>query len=352
MQKSLTIRITLVCLWIAFIFCLLYSPAFFESKESKKVLNIFCWSDLFDDETIHNFENETGIKIHFNYYETNEEMLVKVKATKGQGQDLIVPSDYATKILIESELLKPLNSSLIDFKERIHPKLLCHAYDPQNTYSFPLSWEVFGLTYDKDHFGATLKDPSWSHIFSPKDHTVAMVDDPIEALNLSAFYLLGKQAALTPSQTSLTRETLTTQKRFVEAYGNYRVAYLIATKNCPLAVTPSSYNFRMVKDYPSIGFALPNEGSFITIENIAIPIGCENEEAAYAFLNYIYRQDNMQRRCQTFAQFPPTPDSLPDLHPAYTETYHTTLDHFTDFAFFRHLVPEQTMRDIWVDVKH
>ncbi len=349
-QPHLPIRIFLVFFWIAFIFFLLHTPNFSKAHNTR-TLNIFSWSDAFDDELIKQFENETGIKVHFNYYETNEELLVKLKATKGRGHDLIIPSDYSTKILINEELIKPIDYSRIDFKSRLHPKLLDHDYDPKNIYSLPLYWEIYGLSYDNEYFGGQLKKPSLKYIFSPKGHRVAMTDDPIEAFNIASFHLHGKQQKLTPSQLSIVRETLIDQKKHIEAYGNYRVAYLIATKNCPLALTASSYNFRMVKEYPNFSFAIPREGSFVSIENIAIPAVSENDDLTYAFLNYIYRKENIQKHCARFAHFPPAADGLPSIHPEYTQTFNQALSRFSEFCFFGHLVPEQTLRDIWIDVK-
>ncbi|HPE84584.1 MAG TPA: extracellular solute-binding protein [Chlamydiales bacterium] len=349
-EPLLGIRIFLVFFWVVFIFFLLFAPNF-GATSSVRTLHIFTWSDLFDEQTIRNFEKDTGINVHFNYYDSNEELLVKLKATKGHGHDLIIPSDYSTKILIEQELIKPIDYSRIDFKNRLLPELLNHDFDPDNIYSMPLNWEVYGFTYDKEHFKGKLQNPNWNHIFQPKNYRIAMTNDPVEAFNMASFHLHGKQQHLTSSQTSIVRDTLTSQKKYIEAYGSFRITYLIATKNCPLAISSSSYSFRMFDEYPILGFAIPKEGTFVSIENIAIPAQTENDDLIYTFLNYVYRQDNIQRRCAFYAQFPPTRDGLPTLHPDYIQTFHNALKSFPEFCFFRHLAPEQTLRDIWIDVK-
>lgn len=104
--KSFFIRFSIMVFWSAIILALLYLPGMqiFPSKE--KSINVFTWGDILERSVIDEFERSTGIKVHLSYYASNEELLVKLKATGGKGYDLIIPSDYSVKILKEEGLLK------------------------------------------------------------------------------------------------------------------------------------------------------------------------------------------------------------------------------------------------------
>ncbi|MBS0627482.1 MAG: spermidine/putrescine ABC transporter substrate-binding protein, partial [Verrucomicrobia bacterium] len=93
-MKKLLIRLCIISSWLIGIFVALYWPKinFFSYKDH--TINVFAWSDILHPDIVADFEKETGIKVKFNYYSSNEELLVKLKATKGEGYDLIIPSDY------------------------------------------------------------------------------------------------------------------------------------------------------------------------------------------------------------------------------------------------------------------
>lgn len=347
-QPALPIRILLTFGWIICIFCLLYIPNFKESSPKDR-LNIFTWGDVFDEETIRNFEKEHHIKVNLNYYDSNEELLVKLKATHGKGHDLIIPSDYAVKILIEQELVEPLDKSKLNFIDKIEPKLLGLDYDPSNTYSLPLQWEIYGLSYDGTYFDP--KPDSWATVFQDQPYRVAMTNDPIEAFSIANFYLHGKTDHISNDQIEATHQLLKNQKKQVEAYANYRAGYLIATKNCPIAVTASSFHYRMASDFDFIRFSIPKEGSFVTIENIAIPIQAQNKDELYTFLNFIYQKEKATARSKKLTAFPVIKNSLPDDNPEFQKTHSQALKNIHQCSYFRHLIPEQTLREIWVRVK-
>ena len=101
-MKNFLIKSLIVVVWIASIFGILVYPKFEGfSPSHQRTLNIFVWGDYFDAKMIERFEEEKGIKVKLHYYSSNEEMMLKLKAHKGTGYDLIVPSDYAVQILIK-----------------------------------------------------------------------------------------------------------------------------------------------------------------------------------------------------------------------------------------------------------
>ena len=134
----LFLRIGITALWIAFFFLFLTAAHYLRPlKYDRPTIHIFSWPETLSAKTIKRFEERTGIKVVRHYYTSNEELLVKIKATNSKGYDLIIPSDYAVKKLIANDFLQPIDYSQLTFTENINPRLMHHSYDPENTYSVP-----------------------------------------------------------------------------------------------------------------------------------------------------------------------------------------------------------------------
>lgn len=354
-MRRIFIRIGVVFFWIALIFGILYWPEtpFFNS--GKKSLNIFTWGDILEPSVIADFERQTGIKVHLNYFSSNEELIVKLKATKGEGYDLIVPSDYCVEIMAKEGLLKPINKSQLNFYSYLNPGLLGHAYDPHNTFSIPFEWELIGLGIDKPYFDTHPLHPSWKMIFDSKvvDYRIAMVNDPIEALQMAAFYLYGPVDQVTDAQLQEITKLLIQQKEWVAAYAEFRGDYFLATKSCPVILSSSSYIWRTMRKFPFVGFVVPKEGSFITIENFCIPIASKKEDLTYQLLNFLYRPESMAKHYEEFGIFPATLDVIPHLsHDVETQKLlesSTTL--LRNSHFIHQITSQEKIRDAWVQIK-
>ncbi len=353
------IYMLMVLIWLAIIFGLLFVGHFSLIHPTQKTINILTWGSIFDTSTISSFTKRTGIKVNVSYYSTNEELLVALKSTKGSGYDLIVPSDYAVPILKEQGLLKKLDKSRLTFLSNLNPLLTARSFDPTNDYSLPYMVEIFGLGYSKSFFGGSLPNPSWHLIFTkPAGFKIAMVNDPVEAIDLAAYYLF-KQAnrPLTAKQIESVKQLLVTQKAWVEAYTDFRPDYFLLTGNCPLVVTQLSSVIRAQEQSSDIGFALPHEGTFMSIENLAIPTGSHNN-AVYDFINYVYTPPITISHFEKLASVPATSDVLSqlqfkdDLQKTIISLLTMDRDQFEKFAlFFAPIMPENTLHNLWVEVK-
>ena len=168
-----------------------YFPTYLK-KTDPKTLNIFVWGDFFPEKTFLKFEQETGIRVQVNYYVSNEELILKLEKTKGMGYDIIFPSDYAVKILKEKDLLQPIDHTKLTFKEHIEPSLLNQYFDPNNTFSFPYFWEVYGMALEKNLYPKGCF-PSLALLFEKTNRKVVMTADPVEAITFATHYLYGKK---------------------------------------------------------------------------------------------------------------------------------------------------------------
>ncbi|HSW86461.1 MAG TPA: extracellular solute-binding protein [Rhabdochlamydiaceae bacterium] len=354
MRKSL-VRTSIVFFWVVIIFAALYWPKWKPFHYKQNSINIFSWGDILDPTVIGDFEKKTGIKVNLNYYSSNEELLVKMKATKGEGYDLIIPSDYAVQLLSKENLLKKLDPSRFHFWKDINPVLTHLPFDPDNSYSIPFEWEIFGLGIDTNYFQNKQLNQSWKLIYDPSiiNYKITMINDPVEAILFTSFYLYGLVDSLEKEQVQSIKNLLFRQKKWVEAYADFRGDYFLATKNCPVVVSSSSYIWRTMRNFKFVGFVVPQEGTFITIENLCIPLASNKETLAYEFINYLFKAESVAAHYKTFGFFPSTMHALHlmDLDPLAEKLIRSTPQDFEKFHLTKVLLPQQQIRDIWVEVK-
>jgi spermidine/putrescine transport system substrate-binding protein len=354
MIKKIFIRSTVTVLWIALIFGVLYWPeeTFFTNNRS---INVFAWGDILDASVVAEFEKETGIKVNMNFYASNEEMLVKLRATGGQGYDLIIPSDYSVDVLVKENLLKEIDKSKLNFLPHLNPRLLNLPFDPGNVYSIPFEWEVFLIGIDKDYFATHPHERSWKMLFDIDriSYLITMMNDPIQMIDLVAFYLYGDVTEISDTQLQEITTLLTRQKKHVNAYADFRGDYFLATRNSSAIVASSSYLWRTIKKFPFVGFVMPKEGSFVTIENVCIPKPSKKEHLTYQLINHLYTRSSMKTHYDNYSIFPATLDVLPDLNENAETEQLLSLEgeEFKTLRFTTVVTSQEKIRDAWVQIK-
>jgi spermidine/putrescine transport system substrate-binding protein len=355
MIRRVIARSAIVLFWIALIIGILYWPETHFLTREKKSINVFAWGDILEPSVVAEFEKTSGIKVNLNFYASNEELIIKLKATGGKGYDLIIPSDYSVEILSKEGLLKELDKSRMNFYSHLNPKLMNHFFDPQNTYSVPFEWELYVLGIDKDYYATHKLDPSWKMIFDKNvvNYQVTMTNDPIQTLILASFYLYGATDTMTPEMLKKTTELLIEQKKWVNAYADFRADYFLATKNSVVALASSSYIWRTMQKFSFVGYVIPKEGTYITIENLCIPSSSTKEDLTYQLINFLYTKDSMKRHYDAYGIFPATLNVIEDLdiHPDDRALMLMTLPELRHVNFVRMLTSQENFRDAWVRVK-
>ena len=346
-------RTLIVLVWVFLFFRFLLAPEInLGKRHSKDTLTIFTWGGLFRNESIKEFETATGINVNINYYSSNEELLVKLKATKGAGYDLIIPSDYAVSHLIHENLIKPIDKEKIQSFASIYPYLLGHNFDKENRYSIPFTFEVVGIGYDSDYFNDPSYCPSWDEFYREGPFPIASTQDPFELVCFAALYLYGSLETLEEYEREEIKELLSIQRKRLIAYTS-RTDYLVATKNCLFAISNSTYMLRSSLEFPFLKFKIPKEGGFISIENFALPKDSEKEDLAYAFINFFMQPQILAEQCNEFYFFPAEKNTLEYLET--TQEYKNMAESVGQgrekLLFTRFLMSEENTRKLWVEIK-
>ena len=159
-----------------------------QSKKSAQVLNIYNVGDYIDEELISKFEEETGITVVYETYDTNESMYQKLKSGSTK-YDLIFPSDYMVEKLIDEDLVSTIDYSNIPNYKYIMEKFRDSAYDPGNKYSVPYMWGTFGILYNTKMVDAE-DVKSWDVLWNPKyKGEIQMLDSVRDTMGISLIRL-------------------------------------------------------------------------------------------------------------------------------------------------------------------
>lgn len=354
--NQVLVRIGAIIFWLIFIAFFVYSPTLFRAVvPSKEILSIITWADYIDEESIKEFERQTGVKVYINFYENNDELLSKLELTKEKSYDLAIPTDYALPRLIERGLLRKIDKSKLDFYQDLDPNLLGKYFDPKNEYSLPYFWDVLGVGYNKKWFD---KQPpaSWGLLFNKNETPgrVGLTDDPREVLSIAALYLFGTVENLTDDQLHQVEKLLLEQKEWVESYSDLRGEFLLYSGTCPAAMIPSFQVWQGVKSgfYSNLEFLLP-EKTFMIIDNLVIPKGSSGSYALYKFINFLYRKGVIGKSANTMGFFPPRKDLLHERKADHIKGLYDRSGkiNFKKFMFMKNSIDRNALNSIWLKVK-
>ena len=342
-------RFLIFCFWTMCIAFFLLLPTFTSYFTTNRSLTIFTWPLLLDPLYLKQFEQESGIKIHLAYFESGSALLSKMEATKGRGYDLIIPDDRTLQVLIEQGLVKKIDKTKLSFWADILPELLNTYADPNNEYSIPYYWGIYGIGYDSKIYDVKDLANTWGLLFdkNPFCNTrVCMTDDPREAIMITAQFLFGTIDALKDKQThTLVKEALIKQKKQVEVYTILRSDSLVQNRSCGFAVIMSPDVWRLWKEHPSIQMLVPREGSFVIIDSMAIPHVSSKDEMIYEFLNFLYRKEVIKHHIENFGFCSPLSTVvIPD------QELFCPIEHFKSFDFFRNVISDEEINELWIEV--
>jgi len=347
-NSSFFIRVASIFFWVALFISVLYLPRCGSLFHRKRSLSIFTWASLIDPVYLKKFEQETGIKLYISYYESNEELFSKMQATEGRGYDLIIPTDYMFVRLKKEGYLKKIDKSRLSFFDNLDEKLLGLYFDPDNEYSIPYFWAVYGLGIDTSYYDGNLPDPTWGILFNSSlmPSKVGMTDNIREAIYIPAFYLFGSISALKiPGNLEIVKDVLIKQKKHVEVYSEARAEELLLSKSCPVVMGLSSDIWRAMRVDQNISFVIPKEGSFLSLDSIVLPKATEKDDLIYQFINFLYKKDVFQHHVNKYGLCPTLKGIRPEC-----ESCCPVGDDFKKLKFFKDVVSMSELNKIWLAV--
>lgn len=250
-----------------------------------QTLNVFNWTTYVADNTIPDFEAACGVTVVYDTYESNEALLARLRGGN-PGYDIVVPTDHMIATMISLGLLESLDMANIPNFANVSEGLKNPSYDPGNGYSVPYQWGTIGVGYNTDKVGGEIV--SWDQVFS-YNGPVAWLDDPRATIGIALQILGYDPNTPDPNQVGEARDFLINNGGNVVSIAGDDGQAQLERGDVDIAVEYMGDIYQVTADCgcDNIAFALPEEGSNIWVDNLAIPTGAPNKTLAEAFINYI-----------------------------------------------------------------
>lgn len=274
---------------------------------ANKEVRIYNWSDYIDPSVLEEFTKETGIKVIYDVFDTNELLETKLLAG-GSGYDLVVPSGPFLSRQIGAKVFRKLDKSKLPNIKNMWDVIQQRSaiYDPGNEYSINYLWGTTAIGYNEAKIKERMPDApvdSWDLVFKPeviskfKDCGVMLLDAPDDILPAVLHYLKLDPNTTNPEDLKKAGALLESIRPNIKKFHSSEYINALANGDICLAVGYSGDIFQAAsraeeaKNGQTITFSLPKEGAQMWFDQMAIPADAKNVEAAHAFLNFIMKPE-------------------------------------------------------------
>ena len=279
------------------------SAAHSGGADNGRVLNLYIWSDYLAPKTLSKFEKQTGIKVNATYYDTNEALDAKMLAG-GSGYDVVVPTASYFERQIKAGDYMPLDKSKLPNLSNMDPQLMAKVavHDPGNAHGVIYLWGTNGIGYNEKKVKELLPDApldSWRLVFDPKVASklakcgISVLNSPAEMMR-AVFGYLGKDPnSQNPDDLAQGEAVLMKIRPYVRSINSSE--YIDALANGDLCVAVG-YNGDVLQARDraqdankgvEIKYSIPQEGTILWFDMLAIPKDAPHPDSAYAFINFV-----------------------------------------------------------------
>lgn len=281
-------------------------------------ITVYNWGDYIDPDILKQFEQETGIKVIYETFDSNEGMMGKIEQG-GTAYDITAPSEYMIEMMMEKDLLIPIDHSLLPNLEHLDPYFLDLPFDPKNKYSIPYFWGTLGIAFNPTLLeGQTFE--SWDNLWDPSlKQRVILVDSAREVIGMSLNSLHYSLNSIDTNELQQAVDKLNTIGPNVKAIIGDEVTQLMINREAAVALTWSGQAADMMDSNEEIDYIVPEEGSNLWFDNFVIPRTAKNIEGAHAFLNFLLRPDIAAQNTEYVGYSTPNRSALDLMDPEITE---------------------------------
>jgi len=282
---------------------------------AQEVIRVHNWADYIDPTVLQDFERETGIKVEYSTYTTAAQLEADLDSDK--RFDVIVPSDIQLNHLINENRLAPLDFRELPNRSNVSKELLLrlNSRDNADLYATPYMWGTVGLVVNERAASKELQGPvpnSWSVLFDPaqveklKSCGVMLQDEPVQILSL---YLSYRGKSLKSANTQSLEKAIGEIRRLglppsPQPFTSF-ISQLAEGKIC--AAMAWSGLVSLANEKGELRYSIPEEGSLLFIDSLAIPGNASNVPGAYRFINYLLKPEVAARNARS-SHFTPSLD--------------------------------------------
>lgn len=249
-----------------------------------EVLNVYNWGEYIDADLIAQFEQETGIKVVYNTFDSNENLYSRIQTT---SYDVIIPSDYAISRFIDEDMLQPLNYNNIPNMALMDERYLHLAFDPAQQYSVPYTWGVVGVVYNTKYVDEA-DTGSWDLLWNPKYRgQTAMFGNPRDALGLALMYLGHSQNTVNKDELRQAADLIIAGKPVFQGIWMDQILEKLPSEEIVAAPYYNGDAVTMIEENEDLDFYVPQEGTNLFVDAMCIPKNARNVSGAEKFINFM-----------------------------------------------------------------
>jgi putrescine transport system substrate-binding protein len=273
----------------------------------ERVVNIFNWSDYIDPGVLEDFTRETGIKIIYDTYDSNEMLETRLLAG-ATGYDIVVPSATFLQRQIKAGVLQPIDTSKLSNAANIWPEIATRLarYDPGNRYAINYMWYTTGVAYNVAKIKQRIGDKpisSWEQVLRPEnlkkfaDCGIYALDSSEDMFSIAMNFLRLDPNSKNPDDIRRAADHLAGLRRYIKKFHSSEYINALANGDICLAIgwagdsLQARNRAREAGNDVDIAYVIPNEGTLMSLDNLAIPKDAPHLEEAYLFIDYLLRPD-------------------------------------------------------------
>jgi putrescine transport system substrate-binding protein len=274
---------------------------------AERVVNVYNWSDYIDPKVLEDFTKETGIKVVYDTYDSNETLETRLLAGK-TGYDVVVPSGTFLQRQIQAGLYQKLDKTKLPNAKNLWPEIMTRlaVYDPGNQYAVAYMWFTTGIAYNVDKAKERIGEApitSWETLFKAEnlrkfaDCGVYVLDSPEDMFAVALNYLKLDPNSKKTDDLRRAAEQLKLMRRNVKKFHSSEYINALANGDICLAVGWAGDSFqardraREADNGVMLNYVIPKEGTLMSIDTIAIPKDAPHLDEAYAFIDYLMRPE-------------------------------------------------------------
>ncbi len=272
---------------LALLLCCFVNLAFADDQE----LNVYNWASYMPDDVIDKFEKETGIKVNYTTYDSNETLYAKLKADPNADYDIIVPSTYYVDRMRRQGMLLPIDKSQIPNFKNLNPEFVNREYDPNNEYSIPYLWSSTAIVVNDKYFSPSAIT-RWSDLWqSQYRNKLLMLDDLRDVFSIALITLGYSPNDANPQHIEQAYEKLRQLIPNIKLFNDDAEQAIYIDEDATIGMGWNGDIYMANQSNPNIHFIYPKDGFVIALDSMAIPAGAKHIANALKFINFVLRPD-------------------------------------------------------------
>jgi putrescine transport system substrate-binding protein len=278
------------------------------NRREERLLNIYNWTDYIDDRTIPLFQAQTNLRINYDVYSSNEDLLAKLRAGPSD-YDIIVPTSDFIPTYRSLDLIEPLRQDLMPNLTNLDREFVETDYDPGNRYTVPWQWGTTGIGYNRRRVPGPVD--SWASLFEPPPGTqrrVSLLREVTDLIGCTLIYLGKSPNSTRDGDLAEVVKLLKAVKPKIRRFTTDTYIDELAASETWLAQGWSGDVFQAQDQNPDVSYVIPREGSLRFVDVMCVPKGAPHPANAARFMNYTLHP-KVQARISKYVSYG-TPVSL------------------------------------------